>query len=350
MTGHRSGDMPPLADAAIEGIARNLLAQVIEDSRRDAAATVRARLTAALVEEMWQTLGRDAAGAERPASAAAPVPATASGAAPAAADHGAEVGASGWYVYGLTWDAATSGLGAERGVDDAPLECIREGRLAAVVSRVTNSRRWGLGDGGDLDMGSLAPRARAHERVLERLLDAGAVLPLRFGVMYPDDGDLRRLLQVRSTAIESELARLDGHSEWGLTVSVAPAAGLVAVRDIHTGGGRDYLDRRRSERDQAEQRRRQESRVRDVIHDTLLAVASDGVILGSRPTSPETGERCVLRASYLVPSTRVDEFRRAAESVLVSASGEMSLGGELTGPWPAYHFTDLRLDGEGVPA
>ncbi len=351
-------------DALIRRLAPDLLTQVIEESRRDAAASVRARLTAALVEEMWQALGEGGgegptleSGRVAPAQTRRGAPTPGKNAEPSGADPGARgrdgaSGVHGWYVVrSCTWSGAMPDLEADRGVDDAPLECITEGRLAAVVSRIRNSRQWGVDDRGELDMEALAPKARAHERVLERLLDGGAVLPLRFGVMYTDDNQLRGLLRSRSTTIESELTRLAGHSEWGLTVDLIPAAGLAPVHDIHTvGGGRDYLDRRRSERDAAERRAEQEGLVRESIHESLLSVAADGVILSRRRGSSGADERCVMRASYLVDSDRVDVFRATAESVLVGASAEWSLSGELTGPWPAYHFTDLRLDGEGVPA
>ena len=55
----------------------------------------------------------------------------------------------------------------------------------------------------------------------------------------------------------------------------------------------------------------------------------------------------VLKASYLVERAAGDRFRAAIVSALETA-GDAGVAGDLTGPWPPYNFTDLRLEGAGV--
>lgn len=325
-----SGDLRRLA----KGMAAELLEQVVEESRRQATEVVRERLTAALVEEMVAGLADLGEPRRSPRDAA-----TASTA----------ESRSGWYVYGITWAGVAGGVAGDKGIDGASVESLAAGPVAAVVSPVSTSGRWGVTPGGELDVGSLAPRARDHERVLEQVLERGPVLPLRFGVMYPTLDRVRRALDDNTAAIEGELRRLAGFCEWGLTVRAGPEPDppredLAPVRDINAGSGRNYLDRRRKERDAAEELRSTMGMAAERIHDSLLAVACDAVVLPSGGPQAGAEDRPVMRAAYLVASEGTDGFRAAAEAAMGVAPPELGLTGELTGPWPPYHFSDVCLD------
>lgn len=334
--GIRAGGPQPGAGAAPSGqasldaamkeaaarIASGLLDEVVADARRDAAAVVRGRLTEALVAAMEQELA-----ATRPA-AVTPLPVR------------TQEEPAAWYLYGITRAASAAVVEGSTGIDGFPIEVVAAGPLAAVVSGVRPSDGWGVGPDGDVDLEALAPRARSHEEVLERLLDRGPVLPLRFGVVYPHLAPVRSILEVRRESLEAELHRLDGCAEWGLTLTLdsdTPAAD----RGAHaTAGGRDYLVGRRSERQRAELRSDEAARTAAALHGELLEVAADAVV---QPASGPGARNVVLRASYLVPGAAADEFRSRAEERLVAAPAGLGLTGELTGPWPPYHFCDLSL-------
>jgi hypothetical protein len=197
-----------------------------------------------------------------------------------------------------------------------------------------------------------------HEWILEQVLERGPVLPLRFGVLYPDADCVRAVLRDQAGSLSSELRRLEGHSEWGLTLEVPgdppPAAdaapgGQVTARspDAAATRGRDYLSQRRAERDRARARSDEAAAAAAAVHEALLGVAVDSVLQRPGPHGqPSRGG--VLRASYLVPAGVEDVFRRLAEEQLRAAPAGLGLSGELTGPWPAYHFCASAL--EGMPA
>ncbi len=326
-------------------VAPDLLGQVMEESRRDAAGILRARFTAAMVEQMEMLIRDEAPRTEVPEPAtaeAAPEPA-AGEAAPEPARSGP---LTGWYVYGLTWESAARALQVDAGIDGAPVEVVAAGRLAAVVSPLTTTEPWGGGSDGDVDLDVLAPRARRHEWVLEQMLDRGAVVPLRFGVLYPSLDRLRSLLSDRATALAETLRRLENQTEWGLTIAVDESGSGGNISPLPTAG-RDYLTQRRDERLAAEEMIEEATRVVAGIHDTLLEVASESVV---HPAARGDGrkEKAMLRASYLVPAPAVDRFRTVAEAGLSSSPLWLRLTGELTGPWPPYHFCAISLD--QVPA
>ena len=102
---------------------------------------------------------------------------------------------TGVYVYGVApGDAAGARRRRGRRSVDYPVELVRDGGLAAIASRVD------LADFGEealaeraRELDWVAPRALAHEEVLEQALAAAApLLPFRFGTIYlrhgPGDG------------------------------------------------------------------------------------------------------------------------------------------------------------------
>lgn len=337
----QESQMSPV-EAALRRMARReaatLLAQVVEESRRDAAEYLRARLTSALVEEVAhltegpETAERTESVPSRPAEKPA-------------SQVGSEL-LSGWYVYGLTWDAVARDLDLPGGVDEAPVEVVAVGEIAAVVSPMASTRSWGIGADGDVDLDLLAPRARRHEWVLEQMLEKGAVLPLRFGVLYPSLEPLRQVLTERAAAFGDALRHLENHYEWGLTISAEEAGAPRPLNAVPAAdsGGRDYLARRRADRIAEGERSRDTARVAACVHDALLELSDDArVHPAARP--PRGDGKVVLRASYLVSAAVADAFRAAAEQALSAAPPHLRLTGELTGPWPPYHFCDLTLDG-----
>ncbi len=330
-----------LLERALRSVARDAAAELIErvldDSRRDAADSVRARLTAAMVEEMERLLASGGSG---------PIAARTAGEEPGrvipiagAAD---PVSLSGWYVYGLTWESAARSLDATAGIDGAPVEVLASGSLAAVVSPITDTTQWGIDPAGEVDLEMLAPRAHKHEWVLEEMLDRGAVLPLRFGVLYPDLDPLKEMLRERESDLAAVLTRLQGHREWGLLVTVDDCSPVPATQ-AGSPAGRDYLSRRREERIAAGEQAEALARVAAAIHKALTDVSTDAVV--HRPGGASAGKQSVvLRASYLVSSGSETEFRAAAEAKLSESADSLRLAGELTGPWPPYHFCDVALD------
>lgn len=350
-----SGEAPGAIDRLAASMAADLLASVIEDSRRAAAELLRARLTAALVEQ-----AEDLAA---PVAAPTPPVGTPSPTAPAARTSAAGQGPAGWYVYGLTRPSPSrpvtgtglAGTGvAGTGVDGAAVQAFEHCGIVALVSAVPAGRGdgsplWGLDPGGDVDLEALAPRLQAHERVLEEALARAAVLPFRFGVMYRDRDTVERVIEAHAAAVRAELDRLEGRAEWGVALHRSGRAPAPLHSPTGTGpAGRDYLTQRRDQRSTAARWDEEAAEVAVSLHDRLADLADEAVT--HRPDAgSRKGGRCLMRASYLIRASRIGDFRRAADEMLSEAPAHLGLSGELTGPWPPYHFIDVDL-GDSAPA
>jgi hypothetical protein len=233
----------------------------------------------------------------------------------------ATTAATAWYVFGVVASDAVPPRGTQ---------LVEHGALAAVAAEVS------LAEFGDdvvaerlNDRAWLEEKVRAHEDVLQSFVGVVPVVPLRFGAIYRDPDDVRRLLGERSGFFEAALERLGGHVELGVKAWFDPAR----VARPPATDGRAYLERRRGELASA----RDATTAAAAAHERLLALASDGVV--NRPQPRELSgrdEKMLLNAAYLVPTA---DDRLAAELGRLAEEHEPNgLVYELTGPWPPYNF------------
>jgi hypothetical protein len=147
---------------------------------------------------------------------------------------------------------------------------------------------------------------RRHHEVVRAIFHHAAVLPLRFGTLFPNDDAARESLRLCHHEAVANLTALAGHREWGVRVRRpgAPAAGL---------SGTEYLAMRRRERDGVH------------LHQRLVRHAS-------RSTLRRHGGEMRLDAVYLVPRIGEKAFLAEVEQI----------DGDATGPWPPYSFSELR--------
>jgi hypothetical protein len=207
------------------------------------------------------------------------------------------------YVYGIIRADKDVGFGPlGLGAPPAEVGTVRHEGLAAVVS-----------DGPDGVPDPTRENLLAHERVNEAVLREHTVLPMAFGTLLRSREAVEALLRAGRAAFEAALARVEGTFELGLKVFYMARDGEVV--------------RARAERDAT------------TIVDALRAVAVDFRV------SPPIGERMVLNAAFLVARERVSAFDARVRSL---AARHAELTFRSTGPWPPYHFVDIRLALEGA--
>jgi Gas vesicle synthesis protein GvpL/GvpF len=242
--------------------------------------------------------------------------------------------ADGVWLYGVL-DGATADRPGGRGVDPAhPVEIVRHAGLAAVTSRVD------LDEFGEdalhaalEDLDRLEALARAHERVLDEALRCGAVVPFRMCTIYEGEQRLRAMLERERESLAAALRRLRGKAEWGVK-AFAPAAAVTAPTPR---SGVEYLARKRAERDATEAAHERLGATIESVHERLRGAAADAILSPAqdRRLSGHQGEM-VLNASYLVADADVAAFH----SLVAELAACYGVPLELTGPWPAYHFSE----------
>jgi hypothetical protein len=293
-------------------------------------ATVRkqavARLTAALADRYTDALMRRIVGAEEPQE----TPTVAA----------VRERRRGCYVYAVLAGDGTGAVTGHPGVQGATVTLLSVDGLCALVSDVDVEQLAQLSSEEAVDDASpLAVAVRAHDAVVDAAFRAGAVIPLRFGTVVADQPAATEMLCAHAGTLRAELRRIAQTAEWSVKVVADDAADAEApVPAAAAATGRDYLTLLGNELQVRAQSRRQADETATLVHRALSELAVDAVRgHGAGDGAP------VLKATYLVRRDDAERFVARCDEMRDTLSRQ-GLSLECTGPWPAYHFVDVRLE------
>jgi hypothetical protein len=162
-----------------------------------------------------------------------------------------------------------------------------------------------------------------HERVVEALLEEGAVLPMRFGSWLRDREGVLELLAERRDEFELGLERVRGAVEIGVrAVMRDPSSERPLAFSGADRPGTAYMLARLNEE-------KKSAAIAAYIHEPLVAL--------SRASSPrKTSLTGSVNTAYLVDRDDVDPFRATVEKLDATVEDASVI---CTGPWPPYSFT-----------
>ena len=242
------------------------------------------------------------------------------------------------YVYGVV-----PGIGASPpqgpGIDDAPVGVIPHGRVAALASDVP---------GEFLEAGR--EELLRHSRVLEETMEHSVVLPMRFGVVLPDEETVhQRLLDPYGEELEAQLEAMEGKVE--ITIKgiydeaailrevIAEDRSIAKLREAMHGKPEEATYYQRIELGELIAAALEEKRAAAApqVIDRLAGLAVD-VRVGE-----PVHERMAVNASFLVERSRLKEFDRVVDQIGVEQAGRIQL--KYTGPLPPHSFVELGIGG-----
>lgn len=252
----------------------------------------------------------------------------------------------GLYVFCFT-RAGAAGAATGPGLsENAPLGArVHEG-LAAICCEVP-LHEW-TGEAGEAhlkDVGWLGPRALFHEEVLERMMHASPVLPLRFGCLFSSAERLDELLRHERARITAFLERAEHEEEWSLQGLLEPKvceeamfAADPRVAKLPASAGARYLMEQKLRKDAARAARAWVEEAQ-----AQLAKALEGLVLARRTLRPpprgegEPAREGAFQWAILLPRGARAELARRLESLAETLSAR-GLYLSARGPWPAYDF------------
>jgi hypothetical protein len=265
---------------------------------------------------------------------------------------------SGYYVYCIAESGAAQQLDAASfpaAIEDkTKLEWVVVNDLAALASPVPleSYKEDALAE-HLTDASWTAVRAMRHETVVEFVAKRTSVVPLRFGTIYLERTSVERMLSDKGRELAGILERLRGHEEWGVNVyadrakllagitSVSPRLRELAQQAEAASPGQSYLMQKKIEALRVDEARSALNGIIDQVEKSLREQADEGVRL--RILRVEATEHGELKGkfAFLIKRAEFEEFRAAAER-LAQEYLEVGVRLELTGPWPAYNFTELN--------
>ncbi|GGS42996.1 GvpL/GvpF family gas vesicle protein [Streptomyces parvus] len=177
----------------------------------------------------------------------------------------------------------------------------------------------------------------AHQNLLMGLAERGPVLPMRFGVVAPDEDALLAQLTAAEAHHLATLRRLDGHVEVNVKALPAPDS-LAQVLEEEAAV--------RRLREEARRRPGYEASVRlgEAIATALAQRAAEAGREVMRELAPLAREAakgpdvqgCTLNTSFLVPRDHSERFRAAAERLAEERRNHVDI--RFAGPLPCYSF------------
>ncbi|MFC9735576.1 GvpL/GvpF family gas vesicle protein [Streptomyces roseolus] len=233
------------------------------------------------------------------------------------------------YVYAIVSAGHPVRLDGLQGIGEPPaaLRTVSAGDITAVVSEAPEGLRAKRRD------------VLAHEAVVESLMADGATLPMRFGLIGPDDARVAEVLEQDADTYRARLGELDGHLEFHLRASrdeqdllreiVADSEEVRELNERTRSGTAAHEDRvalgELVAREVAERNGRQAEKTLG----RLLPVAA-------RAARSEPGSGHFLNVSFLVPTASSKEFVDAVREEADREGDACTF--TLTGPLPPYSF------------
>jgi hypothetical protein len=267
--------------------------------------------------------------------------------------------ARGVYLYCLARFAGVQAFGGTggdslAGVDERfPVTVLEAAGIAAVIGDIDPRE---FTDENLQALSWLAPRAMRHEAVIERVMAASAVLPVKFGTIFVNRDSLTEFLIRHRQRIESVLDDLTDRQEWSVKgyVNQPKARELMLGRDPEIGArlaalspapGLRYLQQKGLEPYIERALSGWVRRGTDAMLGALLEHAAGSAALRCHPNSV-TGrlDRMVFNCSFLLDPGALEGFRAAFDDQAGCCTGT-GLTFELKGPWPPYNFCPALADG-----
>ena len=242
------------------------------------------------------------------------------------------------HVYGVV-SAVTPLPGILRGRREAPVRLIVHGDLAAVVSDVDADARIRRDD------------LLAHARLLESLVEASTVLPMRFGVIVETDQEVaRNILEPGESGLTALLQSFDGliqltvkahhDQDQALRHLLRVRPDLRALRDETGEGPASYPAQLKLGEAIATGFEALVKSDGAMLEDQLSGIA-ERIVLGD-----VAGQNQVLNAALLVRRTARTETDEAIARLRRTLPDRLRL--RYIGPQPPYSFVDRELAGDPV--
>lgn len=239
----------------------------------------------------------------------------------------------GCYVYGVvpSADPARAGL---RGIDDAEVEYVEHGSVAAAVARIPLDRPPGR-----------SSEVRAHASVVDALADPGPVVPAQFGAILSDtDQVVTELLGPRHDALVTALERLRGTRQLRLHATYVEERVLAevveadpAIAELHRRTARlpeGTVHPERVRLGELVSRALENKRWED--SDAVMAVVRPWIVAESPLAAG--GVDHLHAVALLVEPERVAGLEEALEQLAEAVHERIRLA--LTGPMAPYDFVE----------
>jgi hypothetical protein len=221
-----------------------------------------------------------------------------------------------------------------RGLTDSGLRLIPHRDLVAIV-----------GDADKEHYQVIRRNVKAHEEVIEEVMQGTDVVPLRFGEVAPDDQEVRRLLlEKQYDGLVQRLDRVHDRVELALRVTFDEATLFDEIRATNAdlaSAGENTLS--------YEERVALGQNIAQIV-DNKRKTDAENILKELRPLAVDvvvgepTTDLMIVNAAFLVDRSRLQAFDDKVRELGDQSAGRLAF--KYVGPLPPYSFVDLRIPAE----
>ena len=195
---------------------------------------------------------------------------------------------------------------------------------------------------------------RRHHDVIAQTYKTGAVIPMKFGIIFRTKKNLAAMLKKHYQEFKKLLAGLSGKGEWGVKIYLEDEKftewlkenneeekKLEKDKSAMPAGRQWYADKKIAESIAAQFEEEIEHRLQAVVK-SLADCCEEAVLCNLLPKeATEAGRDNVLNAACLVDNNKLDVFKKLLQHLEKEFN---QIGGALkvTGPWPPYNFVEMK--------
>jgi hypothetical protein len=209
------------------------------------------------------------------------------------------------------------------------------------------------------DLKWVAPRVLIHERVIEEIMAAYPVMPMRFGAIFVASDRIHELLRVNQAEIIRFLSDIAYKEEWGVkgymnggrlvealkTLSPALQADEVKLKEVSPG--KAYLLRKKRDLAVKDGLSGRAMQIAEEVFQGLVATAVKGVRNKAlKVEGDEEKKEMILNAAFLVRKSDIRIFQKQVKDTEEKYRSQ-GLTLSVTGPWPPYNFCPVFGDESG---
>lgn len=206
------------------------------------------------------------------------------------------------------------------------------------------------------DLNWIKGKSIAHERVIEEAMTQDgtvvSVIPMRFGTIFEDKGQIEATLREDYPRIKEVFDRIRDKQEWGVKVYLTDKDTWERAIKENNKAIKEKEEEVASlpegmaffmEEELKQTIAKEAGRALDLLVGGLfdrLAGQSVASVKNKLLAKELTGKRAtmVLNSAYLVREDRVESFQQAIEELTRQHNAE-GLTLDYSGPWPAFNFT-----------
>lgn len=191
-----------------------------------------------------------------------------------------------------------------------------------------------------------------HNHIISKLAEKTTVVPLKFGTIFKSKKAVEEMLEEKYQNFLKIIFNLNGKKEWGVKIYCDMdklKTELVTtnqfIKDIDMSiknkpeGVAYFLTRKRETLILEESEKKMEEYA-TTIHGTLAKLTDKNCLNKLQPRElTKKKSDMILNGAYLIQNSKVDEFQSKV-SELKQIYENFGLKFKISGPWPAYSFTN----------